>query len=53
MHHHSTPLRMGHFARECPTVTGVPVRGARRDIAPYSRGRPSDYGTSKCLKCNK
>ena len=44
---------MGHFARECPTVTGVPARGARRDIAPYSRGRPSDYGTSKCLKCNK
>jgi hypothetical protein len=60
--------RVGHFARECPSYTGVPharaFRGSgsrdrdSREVVPYGRGggrggAGSDYGTSKCLKCNK
>lgn len=54
--------KIGHFARECPQYTGVPYPNARR--APGERGAPpyssggrgrgtGDYGTSKCLKCNR
>lgn len=56
--------KIGHFARECPEYTGVPYPNARRGLgppglgrdgrpSPFARGRPGDYGTSKCLKCNR
>ena len=51
--------RVGHFARECPTYTGVPYPNAHRsrDGDRGGRGgrggRAGDYGTSKCLKCNR
>ena len=53
------PPRVGHFARECPTYTGVPYPNAHRsrDGDRGGRGgrggRAGDYGTSKCLKCNR
>ena len=46
---------MGHFARECPSYTGVPYP-ERRGAPGGGRGRggrEGDYGTSKCLKCNR
>jgi len=59
--------RIGHFARECPEYTGKPYnnayrgrgrsrsrdRGDDRRSGPYRGGRDPNYGTSKCLKCNR
>ena len=47
-------LRIGHFARECPSYTGLPHPGARREGGGGGGGGGSrEYGTSKCLKCNR
>ena len=45
-------LRIGHFARECPSYTGLPHPGARREGG-GGGGGGREYGTSKCLKCNR
>ena len=56
--------RVGHFARECPSFTGLPHLGGRREAISARgggrdygrggvRGGGKEYGTSKCLKCNR
>ena len=56
--------RVGHFARECPSYTGLPHLGGRREAISARgggrdygrggvRGGGKEYGTSKCLKCNR
>jgi hypothetical protein len=49
---------VGHFARECPEYTGAPYpQRGRGAMVPFGRGGAGrgggEYGTSKCLKCNR